>query len=92
VPAIAFDVGGVREWLHPGESGILVDGDPPRAAAFGDALAATFADPAGLAAMRPRALAVAREMSLARHVDRLERLFEGCVSARTARPIQRALR
>jgi hypothetical protein len=32
VPAIAFDVGGIREWLTPGENGFLVPGNPPRAA------------------------------------------------------------
>ncbi|HZP47022.1 MAG TPA: glycosyltransferase family 4 protein [Vicinamibacterales bacterium] len=78
VPAIAFDVGGVREWLRPGVNGVLVDGDPPRASAFGDALADALADRARLAAMRLAALDVAREMSVARHVDRLEALLERC--------------
>jgi hypothetical protein len=31
--------------------------------------------------MRPRALAVAREMSLARHLDRLEQIFAGVEEA-----------
>ena len=92
VPAIAFDVGGIREWLQPGINGVLVDGDPPRASAFGDALAAALVDRDGLAAMRPRALAVAREMTLARHVDRLERLFESCLSTAANRPIARLAR
>jgi glycosyltransferase involved in cell wall biosynthesis len=82
VPAIAFDVGGIREWLRPGVNGILVDARPPRASAFGDALADAFADRGALAAMRPRALAVARDMSLARHVDRLERVLARCARVR----------
>ncbi len=80
VPAIAFDVGGVRDWLRDGVNGILVGGNPPRAAALGEALASAFADRGSLAAMRPRALAVAREMSLARHVDRLEALLDRCAA------------
>ena len=40
VPAVAFDVGGVREWLRPGENGYLAAGNPPSAAAFADALVA----------------------------------------------------
>lgn len=78
IPAIAFDVGGVREWLRPGVNGILVGGNPPHASALGDALAEALADRPGLTAMRRQAVAVAREMSLARHVDRLEPLFDAC--------------
>lgn len=84
VPAIAFNVGGIREWLCPGVNGILVDSNPPRADAFGEALAVAFGGMKDLMAMRPRALAVAREMSLTRHVDRLERLLASCVSTRRA--------
>jgi glycosyltransferase involved in cell wall biosynthesis len=76
VPAVAFDVGGVREWLQNGTNGLLVDANPPTASALAVVLADAFRDRARLAAMRPRALAIAREMSLTRHVDRLEVLFE----------------
>ncbi len=82
VPAIAFDVGGVREWLRDGVSGILVRSDPPRAAAFGDALADALANRDRLGVMRAQALAVAGDMSLARHVDRLERLLHGVAAQR----------
>jgi glycosyltransferase involved in cell wall biosynthesis len=87
VPAIAFDVGGVRQWLRPGDNGILVDGNPPTAAKFGAALAAAFSDRGALAAMRPRSLSVAREMSLARHVDRLESLLERCATGSMVRQV-----
>jgi glycosyltransferase involved in cell wall biosynthesis len=75
VPAIAFDVGGVREWLRSGETGFLVPADPPRASRFADILVDAFRRPEALAAMRARALATAREMSLDRHLDRLEQLL-----------------
>jgi len=75
VPAVAFDVGGVREWLRPGINGWLADANPPTA----DALAATLVEALGdrdrLTAMRARALDVAGELSLARHLDRLEALL-----------------
>lgn len=86
VPAIAFDVGGIREWLRPGLTGVLVPGDPPRASAFGDALAAALADRARLTVMGQQALAVAREMSIAAHLDRLEPLLDACAGARSVRP------
>jgi len=75
VPAIAFDVGGVRQWLRPGESGYLVPADPPRASGFAAVLAEALSRPEALADMGMRALAIAREMSLDRHLDRLEAIF-----------------
>jgi glycosyltransferase involved in cell wall biosynthesis len=82
VPAIAFDVGGISEWLCPGVNGVLVPADPPNASAFADALADSFSRREELTAMRRGALNVAREMSLARHLDRLESIFELHVPAR----------
>jgi glycosyltransferase involved in cell wall biosynthesis len=75
VPSIAFDVGGISEWLRPGVNGVLVAAHPPRAAAFADALVDAFSKRSELIAMRRGALGVAREMSLTRHLDRLEQIF-----------------
>jgi glycosyltransferase involved in cell wall biosynthesis len=75
VPAIAFDVGGIRQWLRDGISGRLVPG-PPRAAAFAAALADLLADADRLAAMRDAAIRVAGEMTLDLHLRRLEQIFE----------------
>jgi len=80
VPAIAYAVGGVDEWLKAG-SGILLPGDPPRVDTLGEALAHLAAHPGELAAMRPRAAEVARAMSLDAHVDKLEAVLEA--AART---------
>lgn len=92
VPAIAFDVGGIAQWLRPGVNGILVEADPPRAETFADALVSAFRDRAQLAAMRPKALAVAREMSLARHVDRVEQLLRECSSTAASDGVGREAR
>jgi glycosyltransferase involved in cell wall biosynthesis len=78
VPAIAFDVGGIREWLVHGKNGYLVPADPPTAAAFAEGLVAAFNRPEELRAMRHNACASAREMSLARHLDRLEHTLVAC--------------
>jgi glycosyltransferase involved in cell wall biosynthesis len=75
VPAVAFDVGGIREWLRPGVNGYLVPSDPPRAGAFADALVMMLSDTDRLNAMACRAVTVAREMSLDRHLDRLEQIL-----------------
>jgi glycosyltransferase involved in cell wall biosynthesis len=73
VPAIAFDVGGVREWLTDGVNGFLVR--RPTARALADGLVRAFEDPGRLAAMGEPARAAARALSVAAHLDRLERLF-----------------
>jgi glycosyltransferase involved in cell wall biosynthesis len=77
VPAIAFDVGGIREWLTPGENGFLVPRDSLNPTAFGAELVTAFRRPELLAAMRCKAKAVARQLSLERHLDRLEEILNG---------------
>jgi glycosyltransferase involved in cell wall biosynthesis len=75
IPAVAFDVGGVREWLRPGINGVLAPGNPPRASGLADALVDALGHRDELSAMGSRAVVVAREMSLDRHLDRLEAIF-----------------
>jgi glycosyltransferase involved in cell wall biosynthesis len=84
LPAVAFDVGGIREWLRPGENGYIVPSDPPRAAAFGRVMADALSDPARVAAMAPASRRIAGEMSLARHVDRVEVLLSAHRASVTA--------
>jgi glycosyltransferase involved in cell wall biosynthesis len=81
VPAIAFDVGGVREWLRDGVNGVLVAFKTPSAPALGAALADALSRPSLLGALRAGSLTVAREMSLARHIDRLEGILASCAMA-----------
>ena len=75
LPAVAFDVGGIREWLRPGVNGHLAPADPPRASGLAGALVRMLSDSEGLNAMSRDAVAIAVEMSLARHLDRLEAIF-----------------
>ena len=75
IPAVAFDVGGVREWLRPGVNGYLAPANPPRASGFADALVAALSNADELKTMGARAVGVAKEMSLVRHIDRLDRIF-----------------
>ena len=89
LPAIAFDVGGIREWLTPGENGILVPGNPPRASAFAEGLAAALRRPEALCAMREKAAAAACRMSLDRHLDRLERILSRAEETDRADPAGR---
>lgn len=78
VPAVATDVGGVREWLRDGVNGVLVPA-PASPKTFGTALAALLADPVRHAALRDGATRVAADMTVVRHIDRLEAIFRRVV-------------
>ena len=80
LPAAAFHVGGVRDWLRPGASGELAPGDPPTADGLAAAVVRALADPARLDRLRAGAREVARGFGAGRHVDGLERILAGaCV-------------
>jgi glycosyltransferase involved in cell wall biosynthesis len=79
VPAVAFDSGGVRDWLRHGESGLLVD-PTQGASGLAEAIVRLLCDAALREGMGRRAIAVASEMSVPAHVDCLE-----AVLARAAR-------
>ena len=74
LPAIAFDVGGIREWLRPDENGLLVS---PSAGASGlaDAIVTMLSEPSVRGTLSRGARGVAAEMSRARHADRLEQVL-----------------
>jgi glycosyltransferase involved in cell wall biosynthesis len=71
VPAVAFDVGGVSEWLRDGINGWMVPAEGGERA-LGDALASIQRQAATLGSMRAGARRVAEELSLDRHVAILE--------------------
>jgi glycosyltransferase involved in cell wall biosynthesis len=74
VPAIAFDTGGIAQWLRHQISGLLVppaDGD----AGIAKALATILDQPDLRRRLSDGAVATAREMSLDVHADALERVL-----------------
>lgn len=79
VPSVAFDTGGVRQWLRDGVSGRLVApiGD---SAALGSAIAGLLAGADALERLGAGALGVAGELSLEAHVGRLEKVFARAVA------------
>ncbi|HEX2079749.1 MAG TPA: glycosyltransferase family 4 protein [Longimicrobium sp.] len=84
VPSIAFDVGGIGDWLTDGVNGWLVRGHTPKASDLADALVRAAREPEALARMRAGARAAAERMSLARHVDALERVLAGAAAPAVA--------
>jgi glycosyltransferase involved in cell wall biosynthesis len=75
VPAVAFDTGGIRQWLRHDVSGLLV---PPagRHTALAAALARLLDDRDLRDRLSRGALATAREMSLDAHAGALERVLQ----------------
>jgi glycosyltransferase involved in cell wall biosynthesis len=82
VPAVAFDAGGVREWLHDNESGRLVR--ERSALLLGRAIAELCSAPGEIARLGEGARRVARTLSLEAHAAILERVFARVANPRAA--------
>jgi len=72
VPAVAFDVGGIAEWLRDGITGTLV-AELASPAALARAINALLTDPERCAALSRGAKAHATQFSAANHLSDLER-------------------
>jgi glycosyltransferase involved in cell wall biosynthesis len=85
VPAVAFDTGGIRQWLRNQVSGILV---PPSSGyiGFADALAEMLESPIVRARLSTGALAAAREMAVDAHLAGLERVLRDAAHGVHSRP------
>jgi glycosyltransferase involved in cell wall biosynthesis len=76
LPAAAFAVGGIEEWLIPGVNGALAPGNPPTARGLAHAICDVIAHPDRHAQLSRGALASVRRFDLNIHVDRLLALFD----------------
>jgi glycosyltransferase involved in cell wall biosynthesis len=74
VPAVAFDVGGIRAWLEDGENGILVS-PSDGARAFGETLALVLRDRTRREALSKKATAASARFTAAAHVESLTRVL-----------------
>lgn len=86
VPSVAFDTGGIRDWLRPGTSGELAPADPPSAEGLASAIFRALGDAAHFNALRRGAWEQALTGDVRTHAERLERILESAAAAqRTAR-------
>lgn len=68
LPAAAFDVGGISQWLVDGVNGALAPGDPPTADGLADAIVRCLADPRVLARLRTGAVEIADRFRMDAHL------------------------
>ena len=79
VPAAAFDVGGISEWLVDGVSGHLAAGNPPTSTGLAAAMTACLTDPAHYADLRRGAVGSAERFTMQRHMPALISALEYAV-------------
>jgi glycosyltransferase involved in cell wall biosynthesis len=86
LPAAAFAVGGIPEWLSDGVNGRLAPGDPPSAAGLARAIVECVRDPAELARLGAGARKLASRFDLNEHIDALQMIFEKVIGVNAAAP------
>lgn len=80
VPAVAFDVGGISQWLRDGVNGVLAPGDPPTAAGLADAIIRALRNREFYESLCEGAHAITGSMSMLDHVSQLEAILKRAAS------------
>jgi glycosyltransferase involved in cell wall biosynthesis len=75
IPAAAFNVGGIPEWLVDGVNGELAPGNPPTAQGLADAIVRCLRDPAVHKRLRAGALEISQRFDAMLHVQSLIAIF-----------------
>jgi glycosyltransferase involved in cell wall biosynthesis len=81
LPAVGYAVGGIPDWLLPGETGELAPGDPPTVSGLSDAIVRTLESPDHYNKLRLGAWNMAANFGLDLHLDRLEPILAGVLPA-----------
>jgi len=92
LPAVAFTVGGIPDWLTEGVNGCLAPGDPPMADGLAQAILRCLSDPQGLTRLQQGARDIGGRFSMRAHLDALFKVFDDVVSSRQRRQSSVAVR
>jgi glycosyltransferase involved in cell wall biosynthesis len=84
LPAAAFAVGGIPEWLHDGINGFMAPANPPSTAGLAAAIEKCLADPIRYRQLRQGAQREAIKFSLEQHVARLLAIFSRAAASSLA--------
>lgn len=83
-PAVGYDVGGISDWLIPGESGELAAGNPPTVEGLSSAIVRALADPNHYARLCRGAWEIAGRFNMKRHMETLNSILAAAVSVERA--------
>ena len=84
LPAVAFAVGGIPDWLHDGVNGYLAPPDPPTPHGLAEAMIKCLRDPAEHARLRLGAATVASRFNLRTHMSQLYGVFDAVLTQNAA--------
>ena len=84
LPAVGYDVGGVRDWLTPGLSGELAPGDPPSIGGLADAIVRALQHSDHNERLRLGAWETSKRFDLSSHLTKLEAVFESVINGHPA--------
>jgi glycosyltransferase involved in cell wall biosynthesis len=76
LPIVAFDVGGISDWLWNGVNGYLANADPPTSQNLAEAIIKSLTDPAKYESLRHGALEVAEKFKMENHLRKLLEVLE----------------
>jgi glycosyltransferase involved in cell wall biosynthesis len=76
IPAAAFDVGGISQWLREGISGHLAPADPPTAEGLARVVVRCLEDPAHYASLRKGALEMSAQFTMEQHLSELASVLQ----------------
>jgi glycosyltransferase involved in cell wall biosynthesis len=82
VPAVAYNVGGIPDWLIPGKSGELAPSDPPTVEGLADAIVRALSDPDHYAKLCRGAWEMATHFTLDAHLAKLEAILGAASTGR----------
>jgi glycosyltransferase involved in cell wall biosynthesis len=85
VPAVAYAVGGIPEWLTPGVTGELAPGDPPTVEGFAEALVRALGGADHRARLARGAWETARRFSMDHHLGQLAAVLASAASGAGSR-------
>ncbi|HLL83577.1 MAG TPA: glycosyltransferase family 4 protein [Longimicrobium sp.] len=86
VPAVAFEVGGIPDWLEPGVSGELAPSNPPTAEGLAEALVRALRDEGHWQRLREGAWHAARRFTPEAHLDILTGALRAAAGLSAAAP------
>jgi len=82
IPAVAYDVGGISEWLVDGVNGFLAPGNPPTPEGLAAALLRYLSSPSKKKELSAGAVRLAMHFSIQSHLTALDAVFEKAITQR----------